>query len=124
MGFGRGSVVVMMAAGDTPEQQRAAWRARTRRRRDRKKQSLERVALDNVPHDSFIGVDAGTRRLVRPSGRAPSFKAALRAFEERVRTAAPYVSRVTLRSLQRSPSDEIVGANREAANNEYAEQED
>ena len=53
MGFGCG--VVMMAAGDSVEQKRAAWRARNDRRRNRNKSGLSRIVIEDVPHDTFIG---------------------------------------------------------------------
>ena len=120
MGFGCG-VIVMMAAGDSPEQKRAAWRARNERRKNRKKNSLGRVILEDVPHDVFIGAMLELGIYVRPVGRSPSFKAALKAFEDRVRNAPPF-TRVTVRPLRAPAADERVGSNEEPAL-EHDEQE-
>src|SRR5665811_250737 len=82
MGFGRGPVL-MMAGGirdlspEQAEELRAAWRIRTARRKKRTKDGLARIVFDNVPQDAFTGLMMELGVYVRPSGRAPSFTAAL-----------------------------------------------
>ena len=118
MGFGCG--VVMMAAGDSVEQKRAAWRARNDRRRNRNKSGLSRnLSSKNVPHDTFIGAMLELGVYVRPVGRAPSYKAALKAFENRIRGAASF-TRVTVRPLRSPVADEIINSDQEPAR-EYDE---
>ena len=119
MGFGCG--VVMMAAGDSVEQKRAAWRARNDRRRNRNKSGLSQIVIEDVPHDTFIGAMLELGVYVRPVGRAPSYKAALKAFENRIRGAASF-TRVTVRPLRSPVADEIINSDQEPAR-EYDEQD-
>jgi hypothetical protein len=66
MGMGCAPVIVMMAAGDSIEQKRAAWRARNERRKNRNKNSPDRSRRCSAR--CIYRSNAGARRLREASG--------------------------------------------------------
>jgi hypothetical protein len=121
MGEGCGRIIMMAAGRSTPEQ-RAAWRVRNDRRNHRRKNSLGRIVLADVPHDAFIRAMLDLGLYVRPRGRAPTFNGAVKAFEVWIRAAPETVdTRVTIKKLPAAPPGEKVNSKPEAANHEHAD---
>ena len=112
-----GAGQIIMAAGDSAEVKRAAWRARNDRRIYCKKNSLGRIVLDELPHDPFIKMMLGSGFYVRPIGRASTFKGAAKAFDQMVRhMMATGPSRVTIEKLLLESAHENFRTNHEVQN--------
>lgn len=107
--------ISMMAAGDSLETRRAAWRARNDRRNHREKNSLGRIVLADVPHDPFIRTMIELGLYARPRNAAPTFEGAAKAFERWIRSmiATDGDTRVTMERLFLRPSGEKVITTRE-----------
>lgn len=122
IGVGCGHVL-MMAAGDSLEMKRAAWRARNDLRNHRKKNSLGRIVLDDVPHDPFIRTMIELGLYTRPRASAPTFDGAVRAFEAWILSmiATDGDTRVTMEKLYSRPPGEKVITTQEDHDSEFHE---
>jgi hypothetical protein len=113
-----GAGQIIMAAGDSAEVKRAAWRARNDRRIYREKNSLGRIVLDELPHDPFVKMMLDSGFYVRPHTAAPTFKGAAKAFDRMIRQMmAAGFTRVTMERLLIDSSGEKVVTTHEAKEN-------
>jgi hypothetical protein len=111
---------VVFAMAKSPEEQRAAWRARSNKKNHLGKAGFGRVEINKVRRDAVINLALDFGLCARPVGQELAYKEAREAVEIWLCQMIEDRSRVKLKSLiSKSPSD-FVDATTEIRKNEYA----